>query len=499
MGAFFLYKNDIDFDLKSVDDIFTRKEFSKPKYFNLGEYKLWLYKKQLIDEQNYYYDKNRNSGIFSVGTLVYKSGSYSESLKKLFNDFNKSAIDYDELIGSYAVLFYSNNKPVFLIDPLNIQNIFYTKDQQLISNSFLALMCCGNYDLNKIACLENLTSGCITGDDTMVHGIRRYHHLYYENDQTRIPFLKNKTNVKQPIFSSNGFHASVSEQVELLRTHFSKLAGFIQEHGVDIGLSGGFDSRLLLALLNEIDAPVSVHTHWKKFITPEEKIAKLICQKKQLALKHYQITETADMSSNQLESNLEESCLFYDGHARVNFDWLPNYRTKWYRQTLLGDFTLGMNGIAGEQYRNYDNTLYDRQNFREWLKFRHIGYNNIFALDKDGLNYLTDYLSGKISHLLGINPEQKISKLHTKRYHAEIWVPSGPGIRNNAENQISYFMSPFTERYLLQRSYQIVPYLGIDGKFEAAMINSLDRELAGIPSSYGIDFQRIPAGYTTRT
>jgi len=48
-------------------------------------------------------------------------------------------------------------------------------------------------------------------------------------------------------------------------------------------------------------------------------------------------------------------------------------------------------------------------------------------------------------------------------------------------------------------SYRALPHLGLDGRFEAAMISRMDPGVASIPSSYGYPFNcRAPLGHLVK-
>ena len=76
MGAFFLFKSSEEHDLDKVRDTFRAKGFFEPKEFDLGEFTLWLYKKQLVDEDNYVIHKDKRNALFVNGTIIYK-GKYT--------------------------------------------------------------------------------------------------------------------------------------------------------------------------------------------------------------------------------------------------------------------------------------------------------------------------------------------------------------------------------------------------------------------------------------
>ena len=97
-----------------------------------------------------------------------------------------------------------------------------------------------------------------------------------------------------------------------------------------------------------------------------------------------------------------------------------------------------------------------------------------------------------LARRLGIKGSN-IDFLGIKRWWNEVWIPFGPGIRNNAENQLSLFFSPFADPLLSLPAYGNISHLGPSVRFEAEMIRRIAPDLARIHSSYGYSFDRIPA------
>ena len=58
-----------------------------------------------------------------------------------------------------------------------------------------------------------------------------------------------------------GRAASVRRQLECLREHFTCFDRLHQEFDGDLGLSDGYDSRLLLACGQFLSKPLTLHTH----------------------------------------------------------------------------------------------------------------------------------------------------------------------------------------------------------------------------------------------
>ena len=86
MGAFFLNKKNSRLLLDDAGKIFNRKGFTVPKTFDLGYWELSLYRKQVVDEDNFLIAENGIS-IFCCGTVAYRGNSYRQTLRQLVDVF----------------------------------------------------------------------------------------------------------------------------------------------------------------------------------------------------------------------------------------------------------------------------------------------------------------------------------------------------------------------------------------------------------------------------
>ena len=54
MGAFYLYHKEANVRVGSAKRIFAQKGFSNPKFFDFGKWKLLLYRKMLLNVNNFF-------------------------------------------------------------------------------------------------------------------------------------------------------------------------------------------------------------------------------------------------------------------------------------------------------------------------------------------------------------------------------------------------------------------------------------------------------------
>jgi hypothetical protein len=296
------------------------------------------------------------------------------------------------------------------------------------------------------------------------------------------------------------FNACVRAQLDILKVYYNSINLLATQYGVDIGLSGGYDSRLnlLLAISNQLR--ISAHTHVSAEHHIESRIAELLATEKGIALKAPSVRHPQDMAEEEIVRNLEDSLIFYDGRTNKSMGTFNDVHTKKYRIASLNRNRLGLNALGGELYRNYDYTFYNKLNFVEWIKYHVMDPCAVSAIHtKSHYKEFIEYILAKYIKILNVNRTSYIDKYTARRYYAEIWLPYSAGIKSHAENQLAFFLMPFTEHRICQEALKATPYIGRTGRFEAAMLMKLDRRAASLPSSYGFGFDREPLAYLVKS
>jgi len=134
MGAFFLSHISAVIDNPRIDLIYQKKGFKSLYYIQIGEYKLKLFRKQILDLPNYF--QYNGNYIFVCGSLFYKGLSYKDSISQLLSDFLSNKLENEKLYGNYAIIFYtsSTKEIVFATDPAHIKNIYFDSKNFFASN-----------------------------------------------------------------------------------------------------------------------------------------------------------------------------------------------------------------------------------------------------------------------------------------------------------------------------------------------------------------------------
>lgn len=495
MGAFFLFDKNIYFNQESVRRVFEKKGFDSPVEYELGSFVLWLYEKQVASLKNAC-GSSSGARIFSVGTPIYQGFPYKDGLKKLLYDYEKGAIDFSNLFGNYCLIFSLKGKIQLLLDPLHVQHIFTDEDFTRFSSSFLAVLASFNesVSLNKNAFYEKLTTGYIVGSETLVSEIQRVTaNLEPEVKTPALSFLRSPIYPLKPVSHyCEDFEQCVQRQVAALRSFVANIKPFVMAHGCDLGISGGYDSRLLMLLAVEAGLPLSLHTHHTKGVHDKElEIVKRLAYQKQLKLRVKNTLPIERHAEEDLSRILEDGLYYYDARNGDNTGAISETYTRRYKKETLGENGVRLNGEGGEIFRNYYFTSRKWIDFSQWMR-HHICYpfSEWVFKNKDIFRHSQQRILEKMEKELDEELFGKVSLMTVRRYYAELRLPQCEGINHSADNQICFFITPFIEPSIINKSYEALPFIGIGGRFQSAMISYIDQTSADIQSHYGFPISK---------
>lgn len=496
MGAFFLYNRSVVLDIESVKLIFQKKGFSAPRHFDLGASSLLLCQKQLVDETNYV--EGDGCALFIIGTVIYRGKNYTETKASLLRDFQNDTLDKGALQGNYCLLFYDGTGVTLLNDAMNVQHLFANKAQQFITSSFLAAIAAvpEKLRLNRMAFLEKLTTGYIVGEETLFEQILHITRTMQNLSEIGLWRFLTWDAVSLPkVFDRRGRKDSAARQVAAIKEYLQGIQALATQYKSEIGLSGGYDSRLLYAgTFRAWPFKIAVHTHATKGVSIHDQEKEIVRQMATAKDSQLKIIPTNNMDSykgTEIEEILKDGLYFFDGRCAYNMGAFSPVYTRKYKLGVVGDYRLTLNGLGGEMYRNYYMVARPFIRCKEWMK-AHV-YSQCIDMvfrNQGDFEKMHRHICGKMERELGFSWQGWIPNFHMRRYYSELRMPDCNALNCNAHNQISFYLTPFIERELLEQAYYGTRYIGISGEYQAEVLRQMDAELAAFPSHYGFNFIR---------
>ncbi len=449
----------------------------------VGNYRLFVNSKTRGNNCLTY--SNTLSAVAGTGTFIYKRCGPKESLQLLLDDFNKERFSPSELLGHYFIFLILPLGLKILTDGTGLIKAYHDRGGSYLSSSFLmAASLQEKLTLNKSAAIENLVTGALISPDTLVNEIccfsSRSHILFPD-----IAFLTPERNFTGVIPQNRV--ESVKRESILIDDYFRACSRLANECGADIGLTGGYDSRLILAHAVRNFNDIQVHSHYRKYETEEWRVAKEIADGERLQFVSPKVIPTEEMDDDTLLRTIESSYKYCDGAIRLHNNWLEEYNTWEYQARIMGNMLLGVNGIGGEQYRNHDRLYIKPWLFKQWIKYYYIRRTsgNLFLCSKDEREIVFSIMC-KISDLLGFSKSKQWIKLSDlKRIQNEVMIPAYRGTITDAANRYAWSLSPFADVHLSTSAYNIVRYLRSSRNFEAELIREASPNLAHYRTDYG--------------
>ncbi len=492
MGAFFLYK------IGTVNpnpalDLFTEMGFSLPRSAQIGGWVVYAYPKIAIPYSNLISDGD--CILISTGSPIYKGLNYENSLKELLSDFKNNSVESDNLIGQYTLLFCNNTTIKVLRDPLGCKHLFADKECSIISSHMLPICQCLDEGLhvNRMAFYEKFLTGIIMPPNTLFDEIIQIDKTIADSinkAELGIEFL-------QPVKESYSeekkrhFQQCLVEQADTLRDYFGWLNN-ASKNGGDIGLSGGYDSRLVLACLNQYTkGKLHLHSHSTENVHKSDlAIANQMAD--YVGVPCHTVPTKKLKNSNNNEEIVRKSILYFDGRDSYSIGGCGEVYTASYREESTEKTPLTLTGVGGELYRNVFDMGIKKVRVEDFLKKKVFSSSYNKAVSETLYQNICNDIIARVSARLGIDKKSKQTKEIAHRYYCEVMMPDGQGVAVDAYNQVSCCIAPFLESRIIAKGYEAIPFHGSGGEFEGKLIDYIDAGLASIPSSYGYPIRKRP-------
>ena len=493
MGAFIICKKNKLSDMNLALDLFAEMGFASPTSFEIGKRVIYAYPKMAANDTNIVSDNGYT--LISAGTPIYKGLDYTDSLSALLHDFMSDGIHHEQLIGQYTILFCHGNTIEILCDPLGCKHMFTDVNHSMLSSHMLPICQCidGDLHINRRAFYEKLLTGIIMPPNTMFEEIIQIDKQIAErmnHEDQGIKFISlDRFCVSKS--SKKTMKECLAEQADTLRKYF-ELLNNAGKDGIDIGLSGGYDSRLVLACLNKYcKRKIHLHSH-----ATENDHRKDLMIANQMAdyigVPCHTVATKKLCHCDHADEVLRKSVLYFDGRSSFSIGGCGEVYTASYRKESTECTPFTMTGVGGELYRNVFDIGFQNIHFDRFMEAKVFSLSFRKAISDDLYRELKDDIITRAASRLGIDGKSRQSKAIAHRYYCEIMMPDGQGVALDAYNQVSCCVAPFLEPRIIAKGYEAIPHHHSGGEFEGKLINLIDPGLAALPSSYGYPIGKRP-------
>jgi len=424
--------------------------------------------------------------IAAVGTLFYKGKTGAGALRRLYDDFGGPADLFSDLCGQFAVVVRKNGALSCFNDYLGIYHVYADERTNVVSSSFLAVLnTLQEARISPQAFYEYVFDAATYGAETLIQGIRRL-------DGSRIHALhpRGPSAPKTCRLAQSSLPGRFDDQVDAasadLVAYFEMLRESCGERLL-LGLSGGYDSRLLLA------AALRAGVRPQLFVggaagSADVRVAKALAAAQGLSLEHLDTAALATPPADRFPRIVGEKIAHYDGtgiRGAVN----DGEEYLWRLRRMAGAM-VELNGGGGEIYRDFwkipNRSLPIREFVAKVLEFKNL--DKIAAATPsfkraDYREALVHKLKEALRTASDTMDREQLASLYTI-----LRSNSFAGPTSKEMNLLGHSLLPFAEPKLSLPSYRIALRHKIYGRFESEMIRRLSPSLAAFPSSYGHRF-----------
>jgi|GEM_PF-3204854 len=491
MGGFLLIRKPLKEDeavnlYASSLDVFRQKGLS-PAHTQQGSgYILFLFNKKNLSGDNHIVAGDKLF-IVLTGTGIYKEQAGKAALEEIARDHRSGTLSALHFRGNYCLLIGDGDTLTLCTDRSGLYHVFADASTEVISSSFLAVLSTQkSRTLAVQEFYEYVFNGAFYGNKTFFSEI----HLLDSNHIHQLhPVVQQLPGSPPPPvteFRGTSFEKQVEQVAGQLSAHFTAMKSVFGDH-VNSPLTGGFDSRLLLALCLHAGIRPKLFLVSVKDRSHDPDIARDIAVAKGLELDNLKNFPTLDGDSGH--GLLKQNFYLYDGHGTGG---VFRYYSGMDVMNHIRPEPLLLDGGGGEIYRNIKLVPDRRFNMKTYLKEYYDRCDLSCCTPAFHYDEYLDRLAQKALAAVGaegMNVSRRETEMVFPLFHLKYWM----GIINSMANQFSCYFTPYAEEDITWQSFEIPVRYKTLGRFEAALIRQLDPGLAKFRSNYGFNFYEGPS------
>jgi asparagine synthase (glutamine-hydrolysing) len=426
--------------------------------------------------------------IFVCGTCLTEQGVGVAATACLSEALEAASPQEVELMGHYAVVFQKNGATGIKLDRFGGYHVFYNLDAGIVSSSFYVI--CSVLDkltLSRQSACEYVFNGVVSGDETL------FSEVALAPIQATIVVGSGGLDVLRPklpvtrTYNSEERNASLDKSIALLDRYFAAAARSFGDR-VNCALSGGYDSRLILAFLRRHGTKPRVYVYGSG---PEKDVrfALEIARREGFSLDVIDKSERPIIPPAAFADTARRNFLAIDGYG---------YDGIFHNGAEIGESArrvhgnaIAFNGGGGEIFRNFFYLLDRTYTIREILWSFYSRFDPAACTAGFDSNSYYDGLERKMMKLLG-SDERLLPRPTVEWLYHSFRCRAWDGKVDSIASRYGYTAMPYLERAITEHASGLCLAWKNHGAYEAELIRRTDRRLAGYPSIYGHDFSGPP-------
>jgi len=353
MGGFLLLKRNQNVPVEEIEkqnqssiEVFKKKGLKLRKRIERERFVVFVFHKYSLKTKDQFEFENGDF-IISTGTSIYNGKTGACALKALLEDFSNERDFHANLYGHYCILIFHRGKLFIFTDYTGLYKVYCNKSKSVLSSSFLAVAkTLQKKNISKQEFYEYVFHEAFYGDNTIFKEIK----LLDSKSLWQISPEISKT--PQKIFfndfqNTKSFDETVTMVSRNLISYFKILKSAF-DNKVASSLSGGYDTRLMLALTRKVGISPYFFVYGGRN-SIDVKIAKAIAQGEKFELDHIDKSKYPKVARRDFYEMIENNFFLFDGFGAVGiFDNGSDIDT---RIDRVKKAHLHLNGGGGEIFR----------------------------------------------------------------------------------------------------------------------------------------------------
>jgi hypothetical protein len=490
MSGFFLVckrpDDDRSSELKRLGQAFAELGFAAPNVIKAEDCVVAAYPS--LESRSIALKRYPNGGFVLVcGTCISDSGT-GVVAAAMSSGCAKRPVSEDAVMGHYALVIRRDGRTEIRLDKFGGYHLFYNLDTGIVSTSFYA-MCSvlGGLTLSQQSACEYVFNGVVSGNETLFDEVAlapigariRVGPTGLEILRPKLPVIRRFTTATRA--------ETLDRSTTLLDRYFGAVARSFGDR-IGCALSGGYDSRLMLACLRRHGVRPRVFVYGGT-ADRDVSLASEIARREGFPIAVIDKSDRPIIVPEEFADAARRNFLAQDGYGWGGI-FHNGAEIEESARRVQGN-TIAFNGGGGEIFRNFF-YLPDREyTIRELLwsfysQFDPASCTKIFDSDSYYLG-----LETKIMCVLG-GGERCLPRPTVEWLYHSFRCRSWDGKVDSIAARYGLTAMPYLERATTEHASALPLRWKDHGAYEAELIRRADRRLAAYPSNYGHDFSRAP-------
>ncbi len=489
MGGFFLVcrgpSRDRSKELTRLQRAFAELGFASPEIVEARDYVFAGYPP--FGEGSAPLTRSPNGDfVYVCGTCMDDDGFGAVAAARL-HDCASTVAD-DATMGHYAVVLSRHGRTEIRLDRFGGYHLFYNLDAGIVSSSFYAICSVlGCLTLLQQSAYEFVFNGVVSGNETL------FGEVALAPIGATIRVGAHGLEIIRPVlrvtrtFTAETREASLCRSVALLDRYFGAIARRFGDR-VGCALSGGYDSRLILAFLRRHGLRPRVYVYGgagEKDVLLASQIARregfsldVIDKDDRPIIPPDQFAETARLNFLAADS-YQYTGIFQNGAEIAES-----------ARRVCGN-TIAFNGGGGEIFRNFFYLLDGKYTIRELLWSFYSQFDPAVCTPIFDSTRYYNALENKVMDLLA-SDERRLPRPTVEWLYHSFRCRAWDGKVDSVVARYGFTAMPYLERSITEHASALRLSWKNHGAYEAELIRRVDRGLSRYLSNYGHDFSKPP-------